>query len=207
VIAGFNLTCIGDDRAYSYLPSRNGSTISDCVAKHVLKNIDPQYKTYSWNDRGSDERQYCAPGIDLPIASIMRTKYGEYPEYHTSLDDLNNVVSADGLEGGFIALTKALEALELNCYPEVAILGEPQLGRRGLYPTISTKSNGGDARLILNVITYSDGNNSLIEIAELCGVPVWELYEIVQKLQSNGVLVLGNDTIDEGRKMKNCKKK
>jgi aminopeptidase-like protein len=71
IFAGFNVSCVGDNRAYSYLPSRNGKTISDQIAKHVLKNIDPNYKKYTWFDRGSDERQYCAPGMDLPIASIM----------------------------------------------------------------------------------------------------------------------------------------
>ena len=75
-IAGFNVTCVGDDRSYSYLPSRNGNTISDLISKHILKWIDKNFKSYSWLERGSDERQYCAPGIDLPIASIFRTKYG-----------------------------------------------------------------------------------------------------------------------------------
>lgn len=139
IIAGFNVTCVGDDRVYSYLPSRNGKTISDDVAKHVLKHIDPSYKSYSWTDRGSDERQYCAPGVDLPIASIMRSKFSNYDEYHTSLDDLTFVVSPQGLEGGYQAIRYAIEAIENNVYPISNFLCEPQLGKRGLYPSLSTK--------------------------------------------------------------------
>ena len=193
VVAGFNITCIGDERAYSYLPSRNGSTLSDVVAKHVLKHFDANYKVYSWNERGSDERQYCAPGIDLPVASIMRTKYGEYPEYHTSLDDLNRVVTAKGLAGGYHVLVRALEVLERNQYPCVTVLGEPQLGRRGLYPTLSTKSSGSEVRLMMNLISYSDGKRSLLEIAEICSIPVWELYPIIDKLVEHGLLLLSEE--------------
>ena len=135
VFAGFNVTCVGDDRAYSYVPSSNGHTISDLIAKHVLKWTDPNFIEYSWLDRGSDERQYCAPGIDLPIASILRTKYGVYPEYHTSLDNLEDVVTPQGLNGGYWAIRKAIEAIERNKKYKVSILGEPQMGKRELYST------------------------------------------------------------------------
>lgn len=181
-IAGFNVTCIGDDRDYSYLPSRQGDTLSDVVARHILKHIHPSFKSYSWSDRGSDERQYCAPNVDLPIASIMRTKYGEYPEYHTSLDDLVNVVTPDGLAGGYNALKLAIEAIQRNCYPTVTVYGEPQLGKRGLYPSLSTKTSATEVRLMMNLITWSDGSKSLIEIADLCEAPVWELYPILDTL-------------------------
>jgi len=99
-IAGFNVSCVGDDRAYSYLPSRNGNTLSDDIAKHVLSHIDSNYKAYNWLDRGSDERQYCAPGIDLPIASIMRTKYGQYRCLSAKLSDF------------FITQPQAISALQ-----------------------------------------------------------------------------------------------
>jgi aminopeptidase-like protein len=190
VFAGFNVTCIGDNRDYSYLPSRNGETISDTVAKHVLKYICPTYKSYKWTDRGSDERQYCSPGIDLPIASIMRTKYGKYDEYHTSLDDLITVVTPEGLDGGYIALKSAIEALEANRYPKINVFGEPQLGKRGLYPTLSTKTQAVEVRLMMDLITWSDGSNSMLEIAELCDVPIWELYPIVKKLSDYQLLSL-----------------
>jgi aminopeptidase-like protein len=188
VFAGFNVTCVGDNRGYSYLPSRNGKTISDKVSQHILKHICPSYKSYNWTDRGSDERQYCSPGIDLPIASIMRTKYGEYPEYHTSLDDLTNVVTPEGLGGGYNAIKLAIEALEENYYPRMTVFCEPQLGNRGLYPTLSKGSNCPEVRLLLNLITWADGTNSLIDIADICAVPVWELYPIAKILAGQHLL-------------------
>jgi aminopeptidase-like protein len=187
VIAGFNVTCIGDERAYSYLPSRAGDTLSDQAAKHVLRHIDPQFVSYSWLDRGSDERQYCAPGVDLPIAAIMRSKYGEYPEYHTSLDDLNLVTPA-GLKGGYLALKLALEVIEQNILPNITVLGEPQLGKRGLYPNISRNRLGGGTQALMNLLTYCDGKRTLLEIADLIGQPMWNLVPFVEQLKEYGLL-------------------
>lgn len=192
VDAGFNVTCVGDDRTYSFLPSKQGNTLSDLVAQHVLKWICPNYHHYQWTDRGSDERQYCAPGVNLPIASIMRSKYGQYPEYHTSLDDLDTVVTPAGLEGGYGALRLALEALERNCYPRVTVLCEPQLGKRGLYPTLSTKDTAMQVRVMMDFLTWSDGTSSLLEVAEKCGVPVWDLYQHLDTFAKNGLLVAGD---------------
>ena len=188
VVAGFNVSCVGDDRAYSYLPSRNGSTISDSVAKHILKWIDPNFKSYSWFDRGSDERQYCSPGIDLPIVSIMRTKYGQYPEYHTSLDDLVDVVTPQGLDGGYWALRGAIEAIEKNKKYKVTVLCEPQMGKRGLYPSLSTKKSVEQVRLMMDFISLCDGNCPLIEIAEKLNVPIWELYDLAHKLEGYNLI-------------------
>ena len=123
----------------------------------------------------------------------MRTKYGEYPEYNTSLDDLKNVVTPDGLEGGYEALRLSIEAIENNCYPKVTVLGEPQLGKRGLYPTISAKNSASKTRLLTDLITWSDGNHSLLEIAEKSNVPIWELYPLIKKLQTSNLLVLTDE--------------
>jgi aminopeptidase-like protein len=188
VVAGFNISCVGDERSYSYLPSRNGNTISDKVAKHVLKWIDPGYTSYTWLDRGSDERQYCAPGIDLPIASILRTKYGEYPEYHTSLDNLDNVVTPKGLDGGYWALRRALELIENNNIYKVNVLCEPQLGKRGLYPTLSTKKSASDVKTMMNLLSFCDGEHSLVDIAEKINLPAWDLYELIEKLVSHDLI-------------------
>ena len=153
----------------------------------MLYTIDKNFKTYSWLERGSDERQYCAPGIDLPIASIMRTKYGQYPEYHTSLDDLN-LVTPKGLSGGFDAVRQSIEVLEANIKPKITVLGEPQLGKRGLYPTLSTKESGALVRTMMNMISYSDGEHDLITIAEKINAPFKELVPIVQKLVNAGIM-------------------
>ena len=188
IFAGFNVSCVGDDRTYSYIPSRNGNTISDWIAKHVLKWIDNSFVEYSWLDRGSDERQYCAPGIDLPIASILRTKYGEYPEYHTSLDNLEKVVTPKGLNGGYFAIRKAIEALERNKKYKVSVLCEPYMTKRSLYPTLSTKETAKKISLMMNFLSYCDGENSLLEIAESLNVPIWDLYDMVDKLCNENLI-------------------
>ena len=184
IFAGFNVSCVGDDRAYSFLPSRDGKTISDLISRHVLRWIDPNFIEYNWFDRGSDERQYCAPGIDLPIASIFRTKYGSYPEYHTSLDDLENVVTPQGLNGGYTALQHAIKGIENNKKYKVNVLCEPQMGKRGLYPTLSTKKGNKEVKLMMNFISLCDGKSSLLDIAEGLNVPIWDLYDLANKLEN-----------------------
>lgn len=185
--AGYVVTCAGDDRAYSYLPSRAGDTLADRVAIHVLKYLAPGYRKYSFLDRGSDERQYCSPGVDLPVASVMRSKYGEFPEYHTSLDDLN-LVTPSGLAGSLRVYKQILECLEHNCYPQVMVPCEPQLGRRALYPNVSTRDSGREVRTMMNLLAYSDGSTSLLDIADKIQQPMWELIPILEKLSEAGVL-------------------
>ncbi len=202
VFAGFNLTCIGDNRSYSYLPSRSAELkqstsplpLSDRVAKHVLKHIDKDYRIYSWKDRGSDERQYCAPHVNLPIASIMRTKYGEYEEYHTSLDDLENVVTPEGLEGGYTAVKQALNVIEKNVVPSALVFGEPQLGKRGLYPNVSTKDTKAIVGTMMDVLSYCDGKLSVLDIAEKCDIPFWKVMEYVELFEKHNLISIKKDS-------------
>jgi aminopeptidase-like protein len=180
VIAGFILTCVGDERNYSYLASRYGNTLADKIALNILENEIKEFKKYSYLIRGSDERQYCAPGIDLPICSVMRTKYAQYSEYHTSLDNFD-VVTAKGLEGAYNLYIKMIEVLENNFKFNVTVLGEPQLGKRGLYPKECTPTTDYSlAFLYRNFLAYADGSNDLIDIANILGVSAYRLVDIAR---------------------------
>jgi aminopeptidase-like protein len=187
IVAGYNVTCAGDDRCYSFLPSRSEDSLADRVALHVLTHLHPDFIRYSYLDRGSDERQYCAPGVDLPVASVMRSKYGTYPEYHTSLDNLK-LITSSGLQGTYEVLQQCIKCLEADERLKVTVLGEPQLGKRGLYPTLSTKQTAAQVRDILNLITYCDGSRTLLEIAEKINVPMWDLIPIVKTLKDQNLL-------------------
>jgi aminopeptidase-like protein len=187
VVAGYVVTCVGDDRAYSLLRSRAANSIADRAAKLVLDRHAPDHVEYSYLDRGSDERQYCSPGVDLPVASIMRTRYNSYPEYHTSLDDLT-LVTPTGLEGGFVALSKTIRLIEHNHVYQTTTPCEPQLGKRGLYPTLSTRGAGYAVRAMTNVLAYSDGTRDLVNLASFIGISADEAIETADKLVSAGLL-------------------
>ena len=188
VIAGFNITCVGDNNCYSYLPSRDGNSISDKAALHALKHVDSNFIKYSWLDRGSDERQYCAPGIDLPIASILRSKYGEYPEYHTSLDDLS-FISEDGLQESVDIYIKVIKIINENYTPKPLILCEPNMGKRGLYSLIS-KQNSNTKGVIdmMNIISLCDGVNTILDISEEINLPFWDVNEIIKVLIKENIV-------------------
>lgn len=185
-VAGFEISCVGDDRAYSFLPSRKGGTLADRVAEQTLKQHGIDYARYSFLDRGADERQYCSALIDLPVVLVMRTKFGSYPEYHTSLDDLS-VISPAGLEGAFNILQSCLQALEANYVYKATMPCEPQLGRRGIKPTLSTK-NVVVPRTLMNVLAYADGQTDLLAISEIIGMDMMECAAAAVRLEQEGLL-------------------
>lgn len=186
--AGFVLSCVGDNRTYSYVESKYPNTLADRVVRNVLSYYYPEYKTYSFLKRGSDERQYCSAGVDLPVCGICRSKYGEYPEYHTSADDLS-LISPEGLQGAYDVCTKIINALEYNAHYQMTCKGEPQLGKRGLYPTTSQKGLVDEVLALIDFIAYADGQGDLIDISNTIHVPIDILIPIVDKLTEHQLLI------------------
>ncbi len=184
--AGIVLSCVGDDRAYSIIHSRYGDTITDKSMMNILRGRE-NVKEYSFLKRGSDERQYNAPGIDLPVIGFCRSKYGEYPEYHTSADNLG-LISPSGLQGSYDVMTEWIQAMEQNGQFKVAVLCEPQLGKRGLYPTISQKGGYDEVRAMTDFIAYADGTNDLFDISDRIGVSVRRLASIAKSLEEGNLL-------------------
>ena len=167
VIGGYNLSCIGDDRKHSCMLSKYKNSQSDKSLTQAYKNLNIKYKIFSFLKRGSDERQYNSPGVDLPIASIFRSKYGEFPEYHTSLDDFS-LVTIKGINGGFKVAKEAISILLRQTLPKAKYYCEPQMGKRNLYSTLSVKNNKSQiTHSLMDFLQYCDGKNNLDDISLL----------------------------------------
>jgi aminopeptidase-like protein len=178
VIGGYNLSCIGDERQHSCMFSKYQNSPTDEAIIDAYKKLKiKKYNVYSFLKRGSDERQYNSPGIDLKISSIFRTKYGEYPEYHTSLDDFK-LVTLKGITGGFNVAKTAIKIILENVYPKYKTLCEPKMDKRGLYPTLSTKYQDKLKMNYMNFLQYADGFNSLKKISNLINLDLKSVKKI-----------------------------
>ncbi len=187
VVAGYVVTCVGDPGPFSYLKSRHEETLTDRITMHVLQQSGLPFKIYDFLSRESDERQYCAPGIDLPIGSLMRSKYHEYPEYHTSADDLT-FVTPEGLADSLKMYMCCIAAIEQNHRYRAKILCEPQLGRRGLYPNLSKKNSTLYVKHMMDLLAYCDGQKDLLWIAEKLKVSFETLVPLVRTLIEHDVI-------------------
>lgn len=163
---GLVVTCVGDSGKSTYKKSRNGNNIIDKVVEKVLIDSGYDFEIVDYFPSGSDERQYCSPGFNLPVGSLMRTPYGRFPEYHTSADNLDFVKSkhlADSLEK-YVKIIYVLD--ENKTYMNLNPKCEPQLGKRGLYNLVGGKKGRDvDQMAILWVLNLSDGKNSLLDIS------------------------------------------
>lgn len=183
--AGFVITCIGDRGIFHYKQSKYGNTLADKAAIHTLKHSKKPYRVLPFYPGGSDERQYCSPAFNLPVGSLMRTPYREYPEYHTSLDN-KEFISFKSIKESAEMYFKIVQTLELNdIYINQYPYGEPQLSKRGLYTQNLSRD---DVMKIMYILQYSDMQNDLIDIADRMKVSVLELERIVGLLKENKMI-------------------
>ncbi len=188
VIAGYVITCVGDDGKFSFIPSREGNTLADKFAISSLQSLKKGYKHYSFLQRGSDERQFCSVGVDLPICSITKSKYSEYKEYHTSLDNLD-YISQKGLRSSFDLYQKLIMNFEKSKFYMATKMCEPHLSKYNLYPTTSTKHSGQTVRKMMNVLAYSDGKRDINEISKITNISLSETKKFIKILKDNKLIV------------------
>lgn len=186
---GLVVACVGDSGKFTYKKTRRGNAEIDIVAMNVLKNSEEGFKIIDFFPYGYDERQYCSPGFNLPVGCLMRTPHGEYPEYHTSGDNLN-FVEAKSLAESFRTCFTIMNVLEKNkTYINQNPKCEPQLGRRGLYQYIGRHPDSRNLQLaMLWVLNLSDGQHSLIEISERSGLKFALIFEAAEILATENLL-------------------
>jgi len=190
MIAGYVVTCVGDDGPYTYKRSRNGNSLADRVATHVISQSDGIEKAFLdfVTDRGSDERQNCSPGFNLPVGSMTRTMYSDYPEYHTSLDN-RDFISFKAMTETVDMYYRIMLALDRNVtYRSLNPFGEPQLGRRGLMATLATRGIPEETSAILWVLCFADGDHDLLSIAERSGRSLELLHSAAERCVASGLL-------------------
>ncbi|EAI5358419.1 DUF4910 domain-containing protein, partial [Campylobacter upsaliensis] len=183
VKAGFVLSCVGDEGAYSLIHSPKANTLSDKVAFHTLKN-KKNFKEFSFLYRGSDERQYCSALVNLPVVCVCRTRFGDFKEYHTSLDDLN-FITPKGLGGALRAMEEMILNLENNAIYKSTTFCEPNLGKRGLYPTLNLRNQPPQ---ISTFLAFCDGKNDVLDIAQMMNLQGYELENIIRDLLKHNLI-------------------
>jgi aminopeptidase-like protein len=203
---GVVLTGLGGPGGFVYKRSRRGKTLIDRAVAHVLQHWNEQSSIRDFTPYGYDERQYCSPGINLAVGCLSRTPYGEYPEYHTSADDLN-FISPERLEASLKVCQSVVDVLENEAtYLTLKPMCEPQLGRRGLYSAIGGAGESrGNELALLWVLNFSDGDHSLLDIAHRASLPFETVKNAAALLEEHRLLQLvqakGTDTegLEEGR--------
>ena len=189
MVAGFNISCVGDEKSYSLIHTPDEKTLADKVALKVMTKHTSNFIKYSFLKRGSDERQYCSPSVSLPVVGICRSKYGTFPEYHTSLDNLN-FITPKGLEGGYKVIKKILEFFEKEKFYYTNITCEPHLSKRKMYRTLSSKLTmlNSEEKNITNFLAYANGKRDLAEIGEKTKTNPIKFIKIIKKLEKEKLI-------------------
>ncbi len=186
--AGFVITCVGHDAPFTYKRSRQPDSLANRAAEYVLRRDHAaHHEIREFHPIGSDERQYCSPGFDLPVGSLMRTPYDEYPQYHTS-EDNKQLISFTAMSETIACYAEICRTLEMNRrYLNLQPHGEPQLGKRGLCPSLGSQQRiERQMQALLWLLNFSDGQHDLLAIAERSGLDIRELHQAAQNcLQQN----------------------
>jgi aminopeptidase-like protein len=187
--AGLVLTCVGDGGGFTYKRSRRGDAAVDRAMAYTLATSDSPYEIVDFSPYGYDERQFCSPGFNLPVGSLNRTPYARFPEYHTSADNLD-FVRPEHLAGSYSLTLAALRVLEKdNTFLNLSSKGEPQLGKRGLYGSLGGGKETARSQIaLLWVLNQSDGQHSLLDVAERSGLPFELLVDAADALLDAGLL-------------------
>jgi len=189
VLAGFIINCAGDSRDYSFVQTPQKDTFADEIMKSSFIGLKKK-SIYEFKDRSSDERQYCSPGVELPVCSFSRSKAGSktFPEYHTS-DDNFDLVNQKGLQESFEIFKNIIDALELNSFPKAKNKCEPFLTKRNMYPTISDKNHiEKDLVNLLDILAYSNGKRSVFQISNILNLKLKSCLKILKILKKNDLI-------------------
>jgi aminopeptidase-like protein/aminoglycoside N3'-acetyltransferase len=189
--AGFVVTCAGDKGKYTYKRSRIGDSLVDRATELILKQSNQDYQIINFTPaEGSDERQFCSPGFNLPVGSLMRTRYRHYPEYHTS-DDNKDIICFESMEKIINIYTEIIKCIEKNeVYINTNPFCEPQLGKRNLYPTIGSQVNLGNfVETMMWVLNLADGSNDLIAISAKSNLKLSDIYNVIDILIEKELLI------------------
>ena len=194
--AGFVITCAGDKGSYTYKRSRSGNTVTDRASELVLKDTEKNFSIEDFFPTGSDERQYCSPGFNLPVGSLMRTRYGKYKEYHTSADN-KEFISFSALENTVYKYLEILDAIEKNfTYINKLPYCEPQLGKRGLYPTLGSQKDTTEfVNAVMWILNLSDGTNDIIDISNRSGMSFKTIFKAAEELLNKGLIEINSEAM------------
>lgn len=188
IVAGLTLTCLGDSHPFTYKRTERSGTLIDRAAEHVLARSGVDHHVIDFFPYGYDERQYNSPGFRAPVGSLMRGRHGEFPEYHTSADDLS-FVSEERLVESFRVLDEILGVVDRNrVLVNLEPFGEPQLGNRGLYRALGGTAIADAQLAMLWVLNQSDGTTSLLDIAERSGIGFDSIVATAALLEEHGLL-------------------
>lgn len=188
---GLVVSCLGDGGGPTYKKSRHTNAEIDRAMAHVLRHSSLPANILEFSPYGYDERQYCSPGFNLPVGLLQRSKFGTFPEYHTSADN-PTFIKPQHLEESYRIIAQLIEVLEGNLsFQNTSPKGEPNLGKRGLYDSIGgTKSVAQSVMKILWVLNLSDGGHSLLDIAERADLPFQDVSAVAAVLRKHGLLKL-----------------